>query len=236
MNVENDPPSQVLTAQETSAILQRILDAVENNQHRRWVEVACAIVLSLATTASAWCAYQSTLWGGAQLDRLVAAAAASRKASELNITALQYRSADAAIGVTYLESVFRGDKKLAEFLYGRFRPELKTAVDAWLATDPLKNPDAPRSPFKMAEYVQQEVLEAKHQNDVAAQQQADSQKANANSDNYVLLTVLFASVLFFGGIGGTFQSRWLRNVVFVIALVLFAITLSTLGTLPICNE
>jgi len=228
--------SKVLTAQETTAVLHRILEAVEKDQRRRWVEVACAIVLSLATTASAWCAYQSTLWGGVQLYRLVAAASASRKASELNITALQHRAADASIGVTYLEAVFRGDKKLAEFLYGRFRPELKTAVDAWLKTDPMNNPDAPRSPFKMAEYVQQELLDAKHQNDLAAQQQAAAQSANETSDNYVLLTVLFASVLFFGGIGGTFQSSRLRNVVFVIALLLFAVTLAALGTLPICNE
>jgi hypothetical protein len=88
----------------------------------------------------------------------------------------------------------------------------------------------------MAEYVQQELLDAKHQNDLTAQQQAAAQSANETSDNYVLLTVLFASVLFFGGIGGTFQSTRLRNVVFVIALLLFAVTLAALGTLPICNE
>jgi hypothetical protein len=236
MNAENDPSSKVLTAQETTAVLHRILHAVETNQHRRWVEIACAIVLSLATTASAWCAYQSTLWGGVQLFRLVAANAASRKASELNITALQYRAFDIAIGLSYMEAVFRADKKQEDFLRGRFRPELKKAMDAWLATDPLNNPAAPRGPFIMAEYVQQELIDAKHQNDMAAQQQAAAQSANEISDTYVLLTVLFASVLFFGGIGGTFQSSRLRSVVFVIALALFAVTLVTLGTLPICNE
>ncbi len=47
---------------------------------------------------------------------------------------------------------------------------------------------------------------------------------------------MFASVMFFGGIGGTFQSRRLRFTVFVIALVLFAVTLTVLGSMPICKE
>ena len=157
--------------------------------------------------ASAWCAYQSNLWSGVQMFRLVEANAASRKASELNIVALHYRAADAASGRDLHGGDFREDKKLADFLLRSLRPELKKAVDAWLATDPLHNPAAPRSPFKMAEYVQQELIEAKHQDELSLQQQTAGQKANENSDNYILLTVLFASVMFFGGIGGTFQSH-----------------------------
>ncbi len=52
-----------MTTQERDDILRRILDAVEKDQRQRWVEIVCAIVLSLATMASAWCAYQATLWG-----------------------------------------------------------------------------------------------------------------------------------------------------------------------------
>jgi hypothetical protein len=50
----------------------------------------------------------------------------------------------------------------------------------------------------------------------------------------VLLTVLFALVLFFGGIGGT--SHRLRIMVFVITLVHFATTLIALGTMPIYKK
>jgi uncharacterized membrane protein YtjA (UPF0391 family) len=245
-NAEHDPLTKAQASPGTSspepassenaATLQRILDTLEKDQRRRWVEIACAVVLSLATTASAWCAYQSTLWGGVQTFRLHAANAASRKAGELNITALEYRSFDATLGLSFMEAIFRGDKKQEEFLRGRFRPELKKAVDAWLATDPLNNPAAPRGPFVMAEYVQQELIDAKRQEELSTQQFSAAQQANEWSDTYVLLTVLFASVLFFGGIGGTFQSRRLRNIVFAIALVLFTVTLIALATLPICKE
>src|SRR5687768_6919289 len=77
---EPEQSSKALTPQETAAILQRILDAVEQQQRRRWVEVTCAVVLALAAMASAWCAYQANLWGGVQTFRLAAANKANRAA------------------------------------------------------------------------------------------------------------------------------------------------------------
>ena len=41
MNAEHDLQSKSLTPQETAATLQRILNAVEQDQRRRWVEIAC---------------------------------------------------------------------------------------------------------------------------------------------------------------------------------------------------
>jgi hypothetical protein len=122
------------------------------------------------------------------------------------------------------------------FLMQRFRPEMKVAVEAWLKTDPFNYLDAPPSPFKMAEYKQPELAEAKRQNEVLDQEYALAQHANQTSDTYVLLTVMFASVLFFAGIGGTFQSQRLRIAAFVISLVFFSVTLVALGTMPICRE
>jgi hypothetical protein len=49
---------------------------------------------------------------------------------------------------------------LSDFLYGRFPPALKTATDAWLATRPLQNPEAPSSPFVMPDYQVSERAEA----------------------------------------------------------------------------
>ena len=42
--------------------------------------------------------------------------------------------------------------ELADFYFKRFRTEFKPAVDAWIATRPLKNPDAPLTPFAMPQY------------------------------------------------------------------------------------
>ena len=44
------------------------------------------------------------------------------------------------------------NQELADFYENRFRPEFAVAFEAWLATDPRNNPDAPKSPFAMPEY------------------------------------------------------------------------------------
>jgi len=48
---------------DTTALLNRILNAVEPSKPKHGFEIACAIVLALATTGSAWCACQFKLWG-----------------------------------------------------------------------------------------------------------------------------------------------------------------------------
>ena len=122
------------------------------------------------------------------------------------------------------------------FLGQRFRPEMKPAVEAWLKLDPLNNSSAPPSPFHMAEYVQREAAEVAHQEELAANAAKLAREANRFSDNYVLLTVIFASVLFFGGIARAFDSRPLRVVLASMAVVLFTGTLIVLTTMPVCHE
>ena len=78
MQLEKEAPP------ETNDLLQRILKAVEpaRPKPRRKFEALAALVLSIATIASAWCAYQSKLWGGAQAARAGAGAAAAREIAE----------------------------------------------------------------------------------------------------------------------------------------------------------
>ena len=46
----------------------------------------------------------------------------------------------------------RTQTELADFYFKRFREEFRPAVDAWVATRPLKNPNAPLTPFAMPQY------------------------------------------------------------------------------------
>jgi hypothetical protein len=233
---EIQPQSGELTPRETAAILLRILDDVEGKERKRWIEITCAVVLSLATVGSAWCAYQSALWSGVQAFRLAESAQIGREASQNHVAALQFRGGDAQMLFAYLEAKSRGDEKLAGVIQDRFRPDAKQALDAWLKTDPFNNPNSPRSPFLMAEYAQPERDAAERLQDESGRKMEAAQKANKSGDRYVLLTVLFATVLFAGGIGSTVQSRRVRWVLFVISVVLFATTVISLATKPICRE
>ena len=236
MGAHVEPLANELTPRETAALLQRILANVEQDDRQRWVEIACAVLVSLAMMASAWCAYQANLWSGVQTFRLAAANKAGRASSKAMLAALQMQSFDAAMLINYLQAQTQGNQRLEKILHDRFRPEMKTAVEAWLKTDPFNDPTAPRSPFLMAQYVQTELVEAKHHDDSSTEEHAAAEKASEASDTYLLLTVGFTSVLFFGGINGTLRSARLRISFFVIALVLFLVTAALLGTMPICNE
>src|ERR1700730_7604614 len=166
--VAKEQQGMELTHRETDDLLRRILTAVDKDPRSHWVEVTCAIILSLATTGSAWCAYQSSRWNGVQNFRLVAASKAGRESSESTVLAMQGRAFDAAMFINYIEAKKGGNKDMEDFLHRRFRPEMRLAMDAWLKTDPFNNQNAPPTPFAMAEYVQMEQQKAKRQDDLAA--------------------------------------------------------------------
>lgn len=236
MKNSNEPGSNEPTPEETAALLQRIVASVEKDRRNRWAEITCAVVLALATACSAWCAYQSTLWGGVQTFRLAAANKAGRQSAADNMAALQWRSFDASMLISYIQAKNEGNERHEKFLFQRFRPDMKKALEAWLKMDPFNNPDAPPAPFKMAEYVQPELELAKQHEERATREHAAAEQANRNSDTYVLLTVLFAMVLFFGGIAGTIESRRLRIIILSVALLVFAVTIVFLATMPICQD
>jgi len=225
------------TPPDTAVVLTRILTLLEQQAQRgRWEEFACAILLAVTTMASAWCAYQSVLWSGVQTFRLAAANGAARQASEKSVEALQLRAFDATMFISYAAAHTAGDDKVAAFLRARFRPEMRVAMEAWLATEPFTNPKAPLAPFHMKEYVQLEARQAREQNEEAARMHEAAQHANQFSDRYVLLTVLFATVLFFGGIAGTMRSVPLHRLFLAIALIVFLTTSAVLATMPLCYE
>ncbi|MFO0383000.1 MAG: hypothetical protein ACK506_14960 [Pirellula sp.] len=236
MSTAGSPLPKELNSEETTALLQRILVVVEKDKRNRWVDITSAVVLSLATMSSAWCAYQSTLWGGVQTFRLAAANKTGREISTANLAALQNRAFDASMGVSWMQARHDGNDRQEKFLFDRFRPEMKKAVEAWLKTDPFNNPAAPLGPLKMAEYVQPELIDVKRFEEFYAQEYDGAIQANQTSDTYLLHTVLFASVLFFGGIAGTLDSRRLRASILVLALALFALTTAFLASMPICME
>lgn len=113
---------------------------------------------------------------------------------------------------------------------------MKRAVEAWLKTDPFNNLSAPLGPLRMADYAEPELEEAKQYDEIFSREYDAALWANHTSDAYVLLTVLFASVLFFSGIAGTLESRPLRITILVVALVLFVATMAFLGTMSICRQ
>ena len=106
-------------------------------------------------------------------------------------------------------------------------------MDAWVATRPLQNADAPLTPFAMPEYrlaarEEAEALEVEAEA-FAAQARTNVQRAT----NYVLCVVLFAAALFFAGMSAKLRTRRLRAVLFAFGLIVFVGTVIWIATFPV---
>ncbi len=106
-------------------------------------------------------------------------------------------------------------------------------MNAWIATRPLKNPNAPLTPFAMPQYRLAATAEVERL-DAEAELSAASVRAYIQrSTNYVLCVVLFAAALFFAGISTRFESSRLRAVTLGIGTIVFLGTLAWLATFPV---
>jgi hypothetical protein len=219
--------------EDTQSRSDTFLSQGQGDRFDRWVEFFGALVLSAATVATAWCAYQAALWSGDESKFYFEASAAQVETAQLENKALQRTGFQAGLFVEYVAALSQDNQVLADFLYQRFPPELKAATDAWLAEDPLNNPDAPSSPFDMPEYRLSEQDAAEQSDQLSVRKFGDAGQADEHADNYVLLTVIFATVLFFSGISGKFQWRVIDGAVLALGFIVLLGGLVFLIQMPI---
>jgi len=197
------------------------------------VELVATLLLAVATVATAWSGYQSTRWNGEQAKaagRSNALRVESAKAAGLANTQTEI---DVATFTQWVNAYSLEQSELADFYFKRFRKEFRPAVNAWIATRPLKNPDAPATPFAMPQYrlaarVAAERLEA--QSAVSA---ARVLEYIQRASNYVLGVVLFASALFFAGISTKLTTPRLRVAMLALGCLVFVGTAIWIATSPI---
>ncbi len=228
--VSSDPAGSIPSGQDV--LLHRILAAVEKSQGRGRLELATAIILSLATLASTWCGFQAGQWGGRQSTCQSAADTAERMAAENTIVALQRRTQDGLVLLELWRAMREQDTKTAETIQTHMNSVLKAAVEASIEGGILSNPDV-AGPLQRPEYRLDEEVAAATKREEARRLSAEAATAGQWAGQYVLLTLMFASVLFFGGIGGTFAVKRIRIALASIALLLFAATTGMLLRLPV---
>ncbi len=196
-----------------------------------WIELAATLLLALATIASAWSAYQATRWGGVQANAYSAAGATRSESVRASNTALAERQVDVATFIGWLDAYAAERPVLKAFYEDRFRAEFKPAFQAWLGSVPAGSvPDG--SPFSMPEYQ----LAAQQESDQLLTQAedlaAEARAANQTGDNFILVAVLMASVLFFAGVGTKFKGTITRRTMISMAAVVFMIGLVVIASLP----
>lgn len=197
------------------------------------LDVIATVLLALATVATAWSGYQSTRWNGEQAKAAGRTNAIRIEAARAQGLSEAQSQVDVATFISWVDAYARKETTLADFYFKRFRKEFKPAVDAWIATKPLKNPDAPLTPFAMPEYRLEAREEANRLDAAAALSAASVQRNIQRSSNYVLAVVLFAAALFFAGMSTKLPTPGLRRALLALGLIVFVGTVAWLATFPV---
>ena len=200
----------------------------------RYVDIAAAILLAIATVATAWCAYQSSRWGGVQATAFAQASSNRLESSREHTQAIQVIALDADMFTRWIDAYASGDTELVEFYQSNvLRTDFIPYLEEWIESDPLENPDAPRNPLGNEAYQQELLGESERLRDLAEVKFQEATEANQTSDDYILATVMFASVLFFAGISNKFQRLRIQGALVAIALVMIILGILQFSPLPI---
>ncbi|MFC7724284.1 hypothetical protein ACFQW6_04145 [Nocardioides sp. GCM10028917] len=203
------------------------------DRRRDWQEGVATVLLVVAAVATSWSSYQATRWNGEQAAAAGRTNAIRIEASRADGLAEAQTQIDVATFIAWAEADVTGDRELADFVMDRFREEFRPAFDAWTATAPLTNPDAPPTPFAMDEYR----LESQQQaEELDARAEASAAEVRANiqrASNYVLTVVLYAVALFFAGMSTRVSAPRLRWVLTLAGCAVFLGTLGWIATFPV---
>jgi hypothetical protein len=171
-----------------------------------WRELVTVVLLSVTAVLTAWTGFQASKWSGAMSISFSQASTARIEAARLEGVANRKQTVQVSLFTQWLEAYQADDEQLTDFLSARFPEPLASTFPAWIETQPLKNPDAPATPFEMPGYVIPELDAARQADDRADNKFAEALRNNQRGDNYTVLTVAFAATLFFGAVSGRMRS------------------------------
>jgi hypothetical protein len=198
-----------------------------------WVEIVATVLLALAAVATAWSSYQANRWNGETTKATSRVNALRIDAASAQGLAQAQTQVDIGLFIQWVNAEAVDDRELADFYRERFRPEFQPAFDAWLATDPLVDAEAPPTPFAMDEYQLQAGAEAEQLDAEEETAVAMVRRNIQRATNYVLGVVLFAVALFFAGMSAKLRGTGTRRALLAMGCLVFVGTAAWIATFPI---
>ena len=203
------------------------------SRFRERIELWSAVLLAAATVATAFSAYQATRWGGVQATAFTEAGANRTESAKARSDAFSLITIDAGLftqwGVAFTEDNKRLQRGIERVL---FREEFLPAFNEWIESDPTNNSDAAKTPFALDSYEPERLVESGELEEVATAKFEEGKDANQTSDDYVLSTIFFASVLFFAGLSSKFTSNRVAMLALSFATIVLVGGIVRLSTLP----
>jgi hypothetical protein len=209
-------------------------DKGEAKGRDRVLTIVEAVLLAVVAVLAAYSGFAAAKWSTHSSLVLAKASAARTEANRADFEGFSLRNFDSSTFEAWFSAYVAGNKQAEVVAERRFRPNFLVAFNAWLKTDPFTNPNAPRGPTYMPQYVQPELTQANALNTRADSYYAAGEEAGTNADNYVRTTVFLATVLFLVGISGHFKVRAARIGLIAVggAILAFACVLLILAPRP----
>jgi len=204
----------------------------EHDRHDRWLSIVEALLLALVAVLAAYSGYAAAKWGTESSVSLASASAARTKANRADTEGMVTRTLDSVSFNAWFTAFTAGDANDERLAERRLRPGYRPAFNAWLATDPAHNPNAPPGPAYMPQYVIPQDAAEKAYDAKADAAFAKGSKAGQTADKYIRATVFLATVLFLVGISGHFRIPQARMGLIGAAGLLLAFAVIQLLDLP----
>jgi hypothetical protein len=206
--------------------------AAPHERRDRLISITEAVLLSVVALLAAWSGYAAAKWSTASRVEIATASSLRIEGSQANVDAFDVRLFDSSTFESWFSAYTAGNKTAMRLAEHRFRPEFKVAFDAWRATKPETNPEAPRGPTYMPQYKRPGLAETHAFDDRAKAAFFDGEKDGSTADKYVRLTVVLASILFLVGISTHFPFRSVRYGLIGLSIALLVLSLVQLAALP----
>ncbi len=175
----------------------------------RLIEIVTVLLLGVATVGSAWSAYQVAQWNGIETDEARSSAVFRIDASREYALATQIVAYDSATVAQVAAAAAADDEQLLTFLRETLvRPGFAPILDSWEAQ--VAAGETPTNLIADEDYLDPLFAASAAAEDEATAATALSEDAGSNADDYIRLTLFFASALFFAGITASFGHRLSR--------------------------
>lgn len=176
----------------------------------RLIPIVEALLLSVVTIVTAWAGYSAAKWSTDSRLELAHASTLRLEANRALAAAMETRNFDSSTFGAWFTAFTLDNQEKMEIAERRFRPQFRVAFNAWRATSPDTNPNAPPGPTFMPQYKQPLETKARRLDRQADRSAEAGEHSGSVADNYVRITVLLAAVLFLIGIGTTFKLKAVR--------------------------
>lgn len=191
-------------------------------------DIVAVVLLSTMAVLTAWCGFQASKWGGEMSIAFSQASSARVQATNYEGQARDQRQFDLTVYASWVEATAAGNEQLAAFIEERFHPDFRVAFDAWQAQGGDEG-----GPFVQDEYVPAGTEQAAEYSARADEKFAEALENNQRGDDYSLLTVLFALVLFLTAMSQRKIAAWASRVFLGLGVLVGLVGVGILLTFPI---